>query len=360
MSNEAIYMKLPFDLSGSRSKNRFRYEILWGLSKLFDIYNENESFVMVFDYACDIEVHKDTGFDFYQVKSKKDGAVYTQGALLTKKKLKDEERSFSILGRLYSLANNQNKNIHVNLVSNKPFQDSSKKNHTTIENLDFSSLDEEVQNTIKSKIQEELGADVKPDMSKISFIYTSIDLFSPDDTLRGKTSKFFLELTGSEPKKPNALYNLLVETISEKACYELKLDYYSDILNRKGLSKDNIDKIISLYSEKTDRAVEKASMFIDTNIKKPIKRSKLKRMLGQVVFDIESGNKLVLHNEELVVQSIFSNLDKFDVEENDFIDLLVSEYSELFTIEYSEDYKYVFFLLILMKVEENIYEYSDI
>lgn len=71
MSNEAIYMKLPFDLSGSRSKNRFRYEILWGLSKLFDIYNENESFVMVFDYACDIEVHKDTGLDFYQVKSKK-------------------------------------------------------------------------------------------------------------------------------------------------------------------------------------------------------------------------------------------------------------------------------------------------
>ncbi|EAF0230447.1 DUF4297 domain-containing protein, partial [Listeria monocytogenes] len=36
------------------------------------------------------------------------------------------------------------------------------------------------------------------------------------------------------------------------------------------------------------------------------------------------------------------------------------EYSKLFTIEYSEDYRYAFFLLILMKVEENIYEYSDI
>lgn len=353
-------MKLPFDLSGSRSKNRFRYEILWGLSKLFDIYNENESFVMVFDYACDIEVHKDTGFDFYQVKSKKDGAVYTQGALLKKKKLEEEEKSFSILGRLYSLANNQNKNIHVNLVSNKPFQDSSKKNHTTIENLDFNNLDEEVQKTIESKLQEELGSDVTPDMSKISFIYTSIDLFSPDDTLRGKTSKFFFELTGSEPNKPNALYNLLVETISEKACYELQLDCYSDILNRKGVSKDDIEKIISLYSEKTDRAVEKASIFIDTNINKPIKRLKMKTMLGKVVSDIERGNRLVLQNEELIVQSIFSNLEKYDVEENVFIDLLVSEYSKLFTIEYSEDYRYAFFLLILMKVEENIYEYSDI
>ncbi|MBC8863086.1 DUF4297 domain-containing protein, partial [Escherichia coli] len=72
------------------------------------------------------------------------------------------EKSFSILGRLYSLANNQNENIHVNLVSNKPFQDSSKKNHTTIENLDFNNLDEEVKKTIESKLQEELGSDVTP------------------------------------------------------------------------------------------------------------------------------------------------------------------------------------------------------
>ncbi len=83
-------------------------------------------------------------------------------------------------------------------------------------------------------------------------------------------------------------------------------------------------------------------------------------MLGKVVSDIESGNRLVLQNEELIVQSIFSNLEKYDVEETVFIDLLVSEYSKLFTIEYSEDYRYAFFLLILMKVEENIYEYSDI
>lgn len=64
---------------------------------------------------------------FIKLNLKKDGAVYTQGALLKKKKLEEEEKSFSILGRLYALANNQNKNIHVNLVSNKPFQDSSKK-----------------------------------------------------------------------------------------------------------------------------------------------------------------------------------------------------------------------------------------
>ncbi|EAD7781142.1 DUF4297 domain-containing protein, partial [Listeria monocytogenes] len=39
---------------------------------------------------------------------------------------------------------------------------------------------------------------------------------------------------------------------------------------------------------------------------------------------------------------------------------LISEYSSLFTFEYSEHYQYVFFVLILMKVEENIYEQSAI
>lgn len=353
-------MQLPFDLSGSRSKNRFRYEILWGLSKLYDIYNENESFVMVFDYACDIEVHKKDGLDFYQVKTKKDGAVYTQKALLTKKKIKDTDKSFSILGRLYSLADNSNKNIHVSLVSNKPFEDSSKKKHTTVETLDFIDLDEDVKITIESTIKEELKASTSPDVSKISFIFTSVNLLNPDDTLRGKTSKFFLEVTGEEPKKPNALYDLLVQEISERACYEFKLNSYTDILSRKGISKEYIDRILSNYTQKIDIAVKKASKFIDDNIVKTIEKSKLKTMLGKIISDIENSNQVILSNEKQIVQYIFSNQNKFDVEAKEFIEILVCERSGIFPLEYSKEYIYVFFVLILMKVEENLYEQSSI
>ncbi|EAD9907904.1 DUF4297 domain-containing protein [Listeria monocytogenes] len=360
MSNESIYMKLPFDLSGSRSKNRFRYEILWGLSKLFDIYNENESFVMVFDYACDIEVHKETGFDFYQIKTKKDGAVYTQESLLRKKKTKEEENSFSILGRLYSLADNLNKNINVNLVSNKPFQDSSKKKYSTSDTLNFNDLDGEVREIIKKTIKKELNTEINPDMSKIRFIYTTIDLVNPEDTLRGKMTRFYLDLTGNEPKKPNALYNMLFQEIHEKACHELKLDCYSDVLEKKGISKDQIAYIFSRHSQITDIAVEKACKFIDTNANTSVKKAQLKRNLSNVISDLENNNKLVLQIEEQIVEDIYSNIEMFDVKDDIFIDKLISEYSSLFTFEYSEHYQYVFFVLILMKVEENIYEQSAI
>ena len=60
MSIPVYYLSLPHDLSGSRSKNRFRAELLWGVSKILDLMEEDQDFTMVFDYACDIEVHYET------------------------------------------------------------------------------------------------------------------------------------------------------------------------------------------------------------------------------------------------------------------------------------------------------------
>ena len=49
MSKSQVYEMLPYDLSGSRSKNRFRNELLWGLEKLYEIYKTGEDFCIIFD-----------------------------------------------------------------------------------------------------------------------------------------------------------------------------------------------------------------------------------------------------------------------------------------------------------------------
>ena len=67
---EDSYLKLPYDLSGSMSKNRFRNEMLWGLEKMFELYKTNQDFFMVFDYVCDIEAHLDGKIEFFQIKTK--------------------------------------------------------------------------------------------------------------------------------------------------------------------------------------------------------------------------------------------------------------------------------------------------
>ena len=66
---EDSYLKLPYDLSGSMSKNRFRNEMLWGLEKMFELYKTNQDFFMVFDYVCDIEAHLDGKIEFFQIKT---------------------------------------------------------------------------------------------------------------------------------------------------------------------------------------------------------------------------------------------------------------------------------------------------
>lgn len=71
MDKEKYYMNLPKDLSGSIAKNRFRLELLWGISKIIDEHKANNEYTIIFDFKCDIELHKDDELNFYQIKTKK-------------------------------------------------------------------------------------------------------------------------------------------------------------------------------------------------------------------------------------------------------------------------------------------------
>ena len=65
-------MNLPKDLSGSISKNRFRLELLWGISKIIDAHKEEDDYTVIFDFKCDIELHRQDEMCFYQIKTKKE------------------------------------------------------------------------------------------------------------------------------------------------------------------------------------------------------------------------------------------------------------------------------------------------
>ena len=68
---------------------------------MLDLMEEPGDFTMVFDYVCDIEVHRENGFDFFQIKSKGNSSSFTSNNLTSKSKGKG-----SILGKLYTLSAN--------------------------------------------------------------------------------------------------------------------------------------------------------------------------------------------------------------------------------------------------------------
>ncbi len=138
------YNQIPYELSGARSKNRFRQELLWGVSKLFDLFDTPE-FCVVFDFKCDIEVHYPDALEFYQMKTQKVIEPYTFRQLSSIKK----GAKNSDIGQLYLLRNITHNGIDVRvaIVSNRFFKHG-KIIYSDIETLQFSDLDIETQKSI--------------------------------------------------------------------------------------------------------------------------------------------------------------------------------------------------------------------
>lgn len=119
------YVELPYDLSGSRTKNRFRIELLWGVSVMLDLIKEDKDFTVIFDYVCDVEIHLKDGFEFHQIKTHEPNfGSYSSGKLIKKE---SKQSTGSILGKLYALNKDAIDNIKLVFVSNVPLQIGKKK-----------------------------------------------------------------------------------------------------------------------------------------------------------------------------------------------------------------------------------------
>lgn len=347
-------MKLPYDLSGSMAKNRFKNELLWGIHKILELYTDEKEFNMVFDYVCDIEIHWENGeYEFYQVKTANSGESYTQSKLT-----KVGKKENSVLAKLYILKHNfdgdKNK-IKIALVSNKPFKDSNNILYNNIENLEFNFLDSKIQNKIEESLKKELKIS-KVDFNNINFIYTTVDLIKPKNTLTGELVNFFNDVLKVQIKKPTVLYNVLLDKISQKAEYELKVNTYDELIEKKSISKENITEIFNKHIEVSNNAVEKAKENIEKMYSDNYgKKVKMIVALSSIVQKINFSNALQKIEKETIE---FININNKFLEDsfNNIIEQLYIKYKEKFDIEYSDEEIKSFFILILMKREEEMYE----
>lgn len=352
--NNHFYMSLPYDLSGARSKNRFRFELLWGLSKIYDAYEQGHSnFCIIFDYVCDIELHLEDGtLEFFQIKTKKSAASYTLEQIL-----KIEKGNNSILGKLFILkANSSNYDAPIKLaiVSNLPFQAAGKiygnKESTEIIEIDDSSK-EKIKAALKSEL---LLLDV--DLNDIAYVHTSLDLYNPNETLLGKTVDFFLAQKGVEAIKPKALFNSLISIIEQRATYELSPSDYDDTKKKKGVSKHEVDLILNEHLEISEISVERAIVFINENCKNYKDKINKKKMLTEIFRRTQDKNNYLLEIERKLSSYIHENIDQFDLDELDLIDLIQKKNQDLFPIEFDEDSKFALILLVLKRYEEGVYK----
>lgn len=348
MDTKDIYMSLPYDLSGATSKNRFRFEILWGAYKMFDLY-DLEDFCVIFDYKCDIEIHLNKSIEFYQIKTHKIQSP-TSFTSLSKK----DKTGKSILGKLFVLKNagKNSSQIKVALVSNTFFKLGNKTFSEAVE-LPFSDLDDKSQQKIIDVMQKEVGNDIS--LENISYIYTSINLSQPQNDLMGKIIYSFNKIKNCDPSKPTALYRLIVDTIEQKACYEFNPSSYNELVEKKGITKAQLNNMLDKYVTGIDNSVEKVSKYIENTHTKLKERKNLKVALVRVI-ELLSKSKEMQLKEQQIVDFLFANIDDLPDYTDNIIDFLLSNFKNTFSIEYSDNEIYVFLLLILFKWEDGKYE----
>lgn len=348
------YMKLPYDLSGSMAKNRFKNELLWGIHKILELYTDEKKFNMVFDYVCDIEVHWENGqYEFYQIKTSNSGESYTQSKLT---KIGKKEKS--VLAKLYILKHNFEEDkdkIKIAIVSNKPFKDADNILYNNTENLEFNVLNTEIKNSIEKSLKAELEID-KVDFNNMNFIYTTIDLINPKNTLTGELVNFFNDVLKVQIKKPTVLYSVLLDKISQKAEYELKVNTYDELIAKKSISKESITELFNKHIEISNNSVKKAK----ENIEKMYNDNYGKKVnmivaLSSIVQKMNSSNTLKKLEKE-IVKYINNNVEILENNLCNIVETLYLKYKEKFEVEYSDEEIKSFLILILMKREEEMYE----
>ena len=351
MKLSEVYRAIPYDLSGSMSKNRFRQEILWGVNKMFDLFDESE-FCVIFDYKCDIEIHLNDSIEFYQIKSQKAQKPYTFT------QLSKVEGVGSTIGKLFVLkdASCPEMKIKCAFVSNR-FLKIKKKEFSDLEVVHFGALDDDMKLVVQNALKEELSRD-EIDLSDLQYIYTSMDLISPENAVKGYIDCCFEKIKGCEPIKPNALHRLIFDTVQKKSCYEFAIDNFDELVKQKGVTKDELDSILEQYKEKTDNSFEQIQTYIEETYPRVSERKKLKTALVKI-FEAEYSSQF-LQGKEKEISAYLINKNESGTLADDstevLTDHLISAFGDTFPIEYSKQEKYVFILLIIKRWEDGKYE----
>lgn len=344
MNQAKYYMDLSYDLSGSRAKNRFRLELLWGVSKLLELMESTDDFTMVFDFVCDIEIHFDDKFEFYQIKTHKESQPKYNAKSLVKIKSGEEG---SILGKLFVLNKDSTVPVKVVLVCNAPFKAlSDEPGENSLENLDESN-----KSIIVEAIKAELGVN-DVDLYYSYYLYTPMNLLQPENEIKGQLIATFEQIKGSEPMNPNALYRLVFDTVSEKACYEFSVSDYEQLKKLKGISRSDFDRMLDVHSSNEKTGINQTREYIG-QMKGIHEKKKYKNALNTLLPKM-ARSRVLQKMEVLMAQTLAEYPEISDIE--DAIDLLTNTYHDEFPVEYSNAEKTVCYMIVIHKFVEGGYD----
>lgn len=232
-------------------------------------------------------------------------------------------------------------------MSNIPYR----KLSTDVGELSFSGLDDKEKAIILKALKTEIGiSDMEWD--DIYFVFTNFNFAQPEDEVKGRLLTCFEKIEGCEPVRPIALYRLIYETVADRACYEYKENDYYELIKRKGISREELKKMLDTHSNAEKTGVPQTEEYINNLIDIKSKRI-MKKALASVMTKYPVSRSIQALEKEMV--DVLEKTDKLG-ETEDAIDLLSSQFHERFPVEYDNAEKTVLYLIVINKYAEGGYD----
>ncbi|MBO7466958.1 MAG: DUF4297 domain-containing protein [Bacteroidaceae bacterium] len=239
---ELLAKTRPIENAGSRSSNRFDYQINWGLQKLLRLEENDEDYIMILDYHDDIVIcssDKQSDFiDFYQVKTKKAGqwnlsALNGSANYLGDGDSEHKEDGLSILSKLLKHTKTFSNSRNLFFVTNSSL--SKRVFSRSDDYVQFNQLTDSARTFIKKIINKELGDIEDSAFEKLVFIQNQMSIGSFKETLLGTLSQF-LKNKFNLVTDVNAVYDTLISELRKRNDYENEIKSPEDLVKHKSIT----------------------------------------------------------------------------------------------------------------------------
>jgi hypothetical protein len=254
--------------SGSPTSSRYDYQKDWAILELVEMHNTGTNYCMIMEYHDDILVLD--GADepmcahFFQVKTK-DTGPWKIGDLIRIAKKNEEaskgktprKKKTSYLAKLVGHVSSFGKYVGtLNFVSNAPYDIlTSDGNASTLEHFAVKDIIEIDRTKVIKAIEKQLGVTLEF-AAKTHFIRSPMSVIGHDVHVRGVLSDYLEHRFPGAKFSIGPLYKTLFDEIKRKTDCMLPLASLSEIIQKKGITRDGFEAMIQEIGEKVDYALE--------------------------------------------------------------------------------------------------------
>lgn len=248
--------KKPREQSGSRSANRFDYQLSWAFCLLLDLEKGNGDYLVVLDYHDDVVVFDSesspTSADFYQVKSDTRNK-WTMTRLLDLAK----GSKLSILGKLYAHRMSfGNQARCLTFVSNQGFKLKTKGANklTDSDGCNLADLCDDSLKDICLKLQAEHSLPDAPSIGVEMILRRDewLPVTGHQTLAEGRLSRFLTSKFGDRPYSTSHAFRALMDVLRIRNNCEEGVSSVADLSKKKGIGHNEFSGLLARIAANHD------------------------------------------------------------------------------------------------------------